>query len=339
MISEDRTFIIAEAGVNHNGSIDVAKRLVEEACRAGADCVKFQSFSADRLVSRSAEKALYQKRTTEGPSTQYEMLRSLELSEEDHRTLLACCHDSGILFLSSPFDEESADLLEDLGVAAYKIPSGELTNLGFLRYLAIKNKPMILSTGMSTLAEVAEAIEVLVGTGNQQISLLHCVTEYPAPFAEINLKAMLTLANAFGFPVGYSDHAPGFEIAVAAVALGARIIEKHFTLSRDLAGPDHRASLEPQELGAMIQAIRNVEMSLGNGIKEPAPCETKNMAVARKSVVAKRDIMSGERISRENVAIKRPGHGIQPKDLEKVVGLMVTTDIRADSVVTWKDLK
>lgn len=339
MIPHDRTFIIAEAGVNHNGSIDVAKRLIEQARRAGADCVKFQSFSADNLVSRSAEMAPYQKDNTEGADTQYEMLRRLELSEDDHRTLLACCHDNGILFLSSPFDEASADLLEHLGVAAYKIPSGELTNHGFLQYVAIKQKPVILSTGMSTLAEVAEAVEVVVGTGNQQLYLLHCVTEYPAPFAEVNLKAMLTLASAFGFPVGYSDHAPGIEIAVAAVALGARIIEKHFTLSRDMAGPDHRASLEPQELGAMVQAIRNVEESLGNGIKVPAPCETKNMAVARKSVVAKRDIMSGERISRENVAIKRPGHGIQPKDIDKVVGLRVTTDIKADSVVTWNDLK
>lgn len=339
MITEDKTFIIAEAGVNHNGSIELAKRLIDEAHRAGADCVKFQSFTADKLVSRTAEKAPYQKRTTEGADTQYEMLKRLELSEEDHRTLIACCHDNGIVFLSSAFDEGSADLLEDLGVAAFKIPSGELTNHGFLRYAAIKQKPMILSTGMSTLAEVAEAVEVIVGTGNQQLYLLHCVTEYPAPFAEINLKAMLTLASAFGFPVGYSDHTPGIEIGVAAVALGARIIEKHFTLSRDMAGPDHRASLEPPELKAMIQAIRNVEQALGSGVKAPAPCEAKNVAVARKSVVAERDIMTGERVSPENVAIKRPGHGIQPFDLEKVMGLAVTADIKAGSVVTWKDLK
>lgn len=339
MIAEDKTFIIAEAGVNHNGSIELAKRLIDEAHRAGADCVKFQSFTADKLVSRTAEKAPYQKRTTEGADTQYEMLKRLELSEEDHRTLIACCHDNGIVFLSSAFDEGSADLLEDLGVAAFKIPSGELTNHGFLRYAAIKQKPMILSTGMSTLAEVAEAVEVIVGTGNQQLYLLHCVTEYPAPFAEINLKAMLTLASAFGFPVGYSDHTPGIEIGVAAVALGARIIEKHFTLSRDMAGPDHRASLEPPELKAMIQAIRNVEQALGSGVKAPAPCEAKNVAVARKSVVAERDIMTGERVSPENVAIKRPGHGIQPFDLEKVMGLAVTADIKAGSVVTWKDLK
>jgi len=339
MIAEDKTFIIAEAGVNHNGSIELAKRLIDEAHRAGADCVKFQSFTADKLVSRTAEKAPYQKQTTEGADTQYEMLKRFELSEEDHRTLIACCHDNGIVFLSSAFDEGSADLLEDLGVAAFKIPSGELTNHGFLRYAAIKQKPMILSTGMSTLAEVAEAVEVIVGTGNQQLYLLHCVTEYPAPFPEVNLKAMRTLADAFGFPVGYSDHTLGIEVAVAAVALGARIIEKHFTLSRDMEGPDHRASLEPHELKEMVQAIRNVEQALGNGTKAPAPCEAKNVDVARKSVVAERDILTGERISGENVAVKRPGHGIQPRDLEKVMGLTVTADIKAGSVVTWKDLK
>ena len=339
MISEDRTFIIAEAGVNHNGSIDLAERLIEEALRAGADCVKFQSFSAEKLVSRSAEKAQYQKRTTGGGDTQFEMLSRLELSEDDHRALIALCRDKGIQFLSSPFDEGSADLLDRLGVAAYKVPSGELTNHRFLRHLAEKSRPIILSTGMSTLAEVAEAVEIIVRTGNRQLSLLHCVTEYPAPVAEVNLRAMLTLADAFGFPVGYSDHTPGIEIAVAAVALGARIIEKHVTLSRDMEGPDHRASLEPQELKAMIQAIRNVEQALGNGIKAPAPCEMKNIAVARKSVVAERDIGAGERLSRDNVAIKRPGHGIQPRDLEKVMGLTVTADIKAGSVVTWKDLK
>lgn len=339
MIAQDRTFVIAEAGVNHNGSVEIAKRLIEKAGRVGADCVKFQSFRADKLVSRSAAKALYQQQNTEGADSQYEMLRRLELSEEDHRTLLACCHDNGILFLSSPFDEDSADLLEQLGVPAYKIPSGEVTNHGFLDYLARKHKPLILSTGMSTLAEVAEAVEVIVGTGNAQLHLLHCVTEYPAPFAEINLKAMRTLATAFGFPVGYSDHTPGNEIAVAAVALGARIIEKHFTLDRNMPGPDHQASLEPQELGAMIQAIRHVEQALGTGIKAPASCEIKNMAVARKSLVAKRNIARGECISRDNVAIKRPGHGIQPRDFEKVMGLRVTADIKADSVVTWADLK
>jgi N,N'-diacetyllegionaminate synthase len=275
MIPEDRTFIIAEAGVNHNGSIEIAIGLIEEAHAAGADAVKFQSFTAERLVSRSAEKAQYQIQNTGDAGTQFEMLKQLELSEDDHRTLLALCRDNDIRFLSSPFDEASADLLEQLGVAAFKIPSGELTNHGLLRHVAAKNKRVILSTGMSTLAEVAEAVDVVVGTGNRRLSLLHCVTEYPAPFAEVNLKAMLTLADAFGFPVGYSDHTLGSEIAIAAVAIGARIIEKHFTLSRDMAGPDHRASLEPQELKAMVDAIRNVEQALGDGIKAPAPCRGK----------------------------------------------------------------
>lgn len=339
MITGDGTFVIAEAGVNHNGSIEVSKRLIQEARLAGADCVKFQSFSAERLVGPSALKAPYQRKNAEDPGTQLEMLTRLELSEDDHQTLIACCRDNGIEFLSSPFDEGSGDLLDRLGVAAFKVPSGELTNHGFLRFLAEKNRPLILSTGMSTLAEVAEAVDVVAGTGNRQLYLLHCVTEYPAPFAEVNLRAMLTLADAFGFPVGYSDHTPGIEIAVAAVALGARIIEKHFTLNRDMEGPDHRASLEPQELKEMILAIRNVEQALGSGLKMPAPCEAKNVDVARKSVIAERDIMTGERISRDNVAIKRPGHGIQPRDLEKVVGLRVTADIMAGSVVTWKDLK
>ncbi len=339
MISQDRVFIIAEAGVNHNGSLDLAKQLVEDASRAGADCVKFQTFTADRLVSRSAKKAAYQKRNVDGPDTQYEMLRGLELTVEDHRALLAHCRAHNIMFLSSPFDEQSADLLEDLSVAAYKVPSGELTNLDLLHHIAAKNKPVILSTGMSTLAEVAEAVETIIGTGNCQLHILHCVTEYPAPVNEINLRAMLTLKNAFGFPVGYSDHSPGVEIAIAAVALGAGIVEKHFTLGRNMVGPDHRASLEPQELKALVEAIRNVEASLGDGIKLPAPCEVKNMSIARKSVVATRDIRAGEAIDPENVSVRRPGNGILPRDLKKIMGLRVTTDIAADSVVGWRDLK
>ena len=339
MIAGDRTFVIAEAGVNHNGSVDIARRLVEEAGRAGADCVKFQSFSADRLVSRHAGKAPYQRRGAADAETQYDMLRTLELSEDDHRALMEICSDNGVQFLSSPFDEQSADMLDRLGVAAFKIPSGELTNHGFLQYLAEKGRPLILSTGMSTLAEVADAVDAILGAGARELTLLHCVTEYPAPFAEINLRAMRTMADAFGLPVGYSDHAPGTEVAVAAVALGARIIEKHLTLSRDMEGPDHGASLEPRELAEMVRAIRNVEAALGDGIKVPAPCEASNIGVARKSLVAERDIAAGEPISPGNIAVKRPGHGIRPADLEKVMGLTVTADIRAGSVITWKDLK
>jgi len=339
MIAGDRTFVIAEAGVNHNGSVDIARRLVEEAGRAGADCVKFQSFSADRLVSCRAGKAPYQRRGAADAETQYDMLRTLELSEDDHRSLMEISRDNGVQFLSSPFDEQSADMLDRLGAAAFKVPSGELTNHGFLRYLAEKGRPLILSTGMSTLAEVAEAVDVILGAGTRELSLLHCVTEYPAPFAEINLRAMRTMAVAFGLPVGYSDHTPGTEVAVAAVALGARIIEKHLTLGRDMEGPDHAASLEPRELAEMVRAIRNVEAALGDGVKAPAPCEASNIGVARKSLVAERDIVAGERIGPGNVVVKRPGHGIRPADLEKVMGLIVTADIKAGNVITWKDLK
>ena len=339
MISEDRVFVIAEAGVNHNGSLDVAKRLVEEARRAGADCVKFQTFSAQALTSRHARKAEYQQQNGEGDGTQFGMLKRLELTENDHRALLAHCLENQIAFLSSPFDERSADLLDDLGVPAFKVPSGEVTNHQFLRYLASKNKPIILSTGMSTLAEVSEAVDAITDSGESELFLLHCVTEYPAPMEEINLRAMLTLAGAFRLPVGFSDHTPGIEIAVAAVALGARIVEKHFTLSRGMPGPDHRASLEPQELATMVQAIRNVEKSLGDGVKKPAPCELKNIAVARKSLVATQDIRAGQRLTPENVTIKRPGHGIQPKDLDKVIGLRTNVDIEADDVITWDHLK
>jgi len=339
MSPADRTFVIAEVGVNHNGSIELARKLVDKACLAGADAVKFQTFRAERLVSRSARKAQYQQRNATDADTQFEMLERLELSGDDHRTLLAHCRAASITFLSSPFDEQSADLLDDLGVTAFKIPSGELTNHALLRHVAEKGKPLIVSTGMSTLAEVTEAVEVIIAAGSRHLSLLHCVTEYPAPFADVNLRAMLTLRDAFGFPVGYSDHTPGIEIAVAAVALGASIIEKHFTLSRGMSGPDHRASLEPDELAEMVRAIRNVEQALGDGVKSPAPCEVKNIPIARKSVVAERDIAAGEALTRENVAIKRPGDGIQPRDLETVMGRSVAVDIKSGDVVTWEDLK
>lgn len=339
MISADRVFIIAEAGVNHNGSLDVARRLVEEARGAGADCVKFQTFRADKLTSHSADKADYQKQNVGEGESQLYMLRALELSEDDHRELISHCRSQGITFLSSPFDEQSADFLDRLGVPAFKIPSGELTNHEFLRHLAAMNKPLILSTGMSTLAEVAEAVGAITTIGNGQLSLLHCVTEYPAPVEQINLRAMLTLAAAFGLPVGYSDHTPGMEIAVAAVALGACIIEKHFTLSREMPGPDHRASLEPQELASLVRAVRNVEECLGDGIKAPAQCELKNISVARKSVVATTSIAAGERLTRANVTVKRPGHGIQPRDMEKALGLRLAKDIKADDVISWSDLK
>ena len=334
-MKKHRTFIIAEGGVNHNGSVEIAKELIDRAKAAGADAIKFQTFKAEKLVSKTADKAAYQKKTTSKKESHYEMLRRLELDEEDHQELMNHCRKRKITFLSSPFDEESADLLEKLGMRMFKIPSGELTNLPFLQHIAKKNKPIIMSTGMSTLKEVEEALKAIFKTGNKKVTLLHCVTEYPAPFKEINLKAMLTLKEAFNLPVGYSDHTKGIEIAIAAVALGAQIIEKHFTLDKNMDGPDHKASIDPLELKQMIKAIRNVQTSLGDGVKKPAICELKNINIARKSIVATRDIEKGERITRAKVAVKRPGSGIQPKDLNKLLGHVTKCAIKADQVITW----
>ena len=334
----EKTFVIAEAGVNHNGSLDLALRLVDAAQAAGADSVKFQTFDARRLVSGSAGKAEYQRRTTGDRETQLQMLERLELSREDHLALVAHCRDRGITFLSSPFDEQSADLLDGLGVPAFKLPSGELTNHPLLLHIAAKGKPMIVSTGMATLAEVREAVDVITGADNPHVSLLHCVTEYPAPYAEVNLLAILTLKEEFGLPVGYSDHTLGSEVAIAAVALGATILEKHLTLDRSLPGPDHAASVEPDELAALVEEVRHVEQALGDGVKAPAPCEVKNISVARKSVVAERDLEPGERIERAAVAIKRPGDGIAPGQLESVIGRTLVRRVRAGDRLTWKDV-
>ena len=339
MKQHPRTFIIAEAGVNHNGDPRLAVQLVVAAKRAGADAVKFQTFKADKLVSRNAAKAEYQKRHTAAGESQLEMLRRLELSVPEHRNLIAQCERLGIQFLSSAFDEASADLLDRLGVSLYKIPSGEITNHPYLSHLARKQKPLILSTGMATLGEVEAALAAIYSTGNQRVTLLHCVTEYPAPYDEINLAAISTLRHAFRVPVGYSDHTDGIDIAVAAVALGAAVIEKHFTLDRNLEGPDHKASLEPEELGRMIESIRRVERALGDGIKKPAPCELKNMQVARKSLVAARRIRAGGRLTRTNVVAKRPGNGVAPYELDKILGRRVAAALEPDEVITWSHLR
>ena len=339
MIDRNGTFIIAEAGVNHNGSLQVAKRLVEEAKQAGADSIKFQTFRADRLASTAAQKASYQKETTPAGESQYMMLKALELSSDDHIELMHHCRVNDIIFLSSPFDEEGADLLDRLGVPAFKIPSGEITNLPFLAYLAVKRKPLILSTGMSTLGEIEEALDTFRAAGNSNVTLLHCVTEYPAPYEEINLKALLSIEKAFGLPVGYSDHTQGIEIAIAAVALGAVIIEKHFTLDCTLPGPDHRASLEPHEFKRMVSAIRNVERAMGDGIKRPAACEIRNIPIARRSLVAARDINAGETITSADIAVKRPGTGIFPRDLNAVIGMRATSPIPRDTVLRWEHFK
>ena len=331
-------FVIAEAGVNHNGSLDLALKLVDAAKSSGADAVKFQTFRADLLATRSAHKAAYQERTTANSESQFQMLQRLELDEAAHRCLIEHCREVGIQFLSSPFDAQSADLLDAMDLPLYKIPSGEITNLPFLEHLAGKGRPLILSTGMSTLGEVEEAVELLKTAGATELTLLHCVTEYPAPYADVNLRAMLTLKMAFGLPVGYSDHTPGIEIAIAAVALGAEVIEKHFTLDRSLPGPDHAASLEPGELQQMVTAIRHVEAALGNGIKAPAACELPNISVARKSLVALRPLPAGHRLTAGDLDIKRPGNGLAPKMIPALIGRTLRAGLDKDEVITWDHL-
>jgi N-acetylneuraminate synthase/N,N'-diacetyllegionaminate synthase len=333
-----QAFVIAEAGVNHNGSMDLALRLVDVAKASGADAVKFQTFRAGLLATPSAPKALYQQRTTPNAESQFEMLERLELDEAAHRRLIEHCREIGILFLSSPFDTQSADLLATLNIPLYKVPSGEITNLPFLQYLARKRRPIILSTGMSTLGEVEEAVHALQAEGATDLTLLHCVTEYPAPFHEVNLRAMQTLRSAFGLPVGYSDHTPGTEIAIAAAALGAEVIEKHFTLDRSLPGPDHAASLEPIELQEMVAAVRHVQAALGTGIKTPAPCEMANLRVARKSVVAARALVAGHQIANGDLDVRRPGTGLAPKLLPLLVGRTLRVGVAKDEIITWSDL-
>jgi N,N'-diacetyllegionaminate synthase len=331
-------FVIAEAGVNHNGSLDLALQLVDAAKASGADAVKFQTFRADQLATRSAHKAPYQERTTANSESQFEMLQRLQLDAAAHRRLIHHCRNAGIQFLSSPFDTQSADLLARMDVPLFKVPSGEITNLPFLQHLARKNRPLILSTGMSTLGEVEEAVQVLKIAGAIQLTLLHCVTEYPAPYAEVNLRAMQTLKLAFGLPVGYSDHTSGIEIAIAAVALGAEVIEKHFTLDRSLPGPDHSASLEPIELQQMVTAIRHVEAALGSGIKAPARCELPNISVARKSVVAARTLPAGHQLATGDLEIKRPGTGLAPKLLPTLIGRTLRASVAKDEIINWDHL-
>lgn len=338
MILQDRIFIIAEAGVNHNGSLETARELVDVAARAGADAVKFQTFTAAGIASRSAGKAEYQKRSTGDAGSQYEMLKRLELDRSAHHELASYCARQGIMFLSSPFDGEAVDLLLAVGVPLLKVGSGEITNLPLLSYIGAQRLPVILSTGMSTLGEVERALGVLNAQRCPEIALLHCVTEYPAPADQVNLRAMLTLRQAFGLEVGYSDHTVGFEIPLAAAALGARILEKHFTLDKNMQGPDHAASLDPGELAQMVRAVRNVEQALGDGIKRPAPCELKNRDVARKSLVAARTLAAGEKITREDLVVKRPGNGIAPEHLEQVVGRIVRNGIEEDTVLRWDQL-
>lgn len=330
-----RTLIIAEAGVNHNGSLDMAIALVDAAAEAGADWVKFQTFSAERLVTCSAPKAGYQMQATGNEEGQFEMLRRLELTEAMHYSLQAHCAQRGIGFLSTGFDIESVDFLVSLGMRLFKVPSGEITNWPYLRHIGKLQGEVILSTGMATLAEIEGALTVLeqAGTARQNITVLHCTTEYPAPMSEVNLRVIQTLSEIFGVRTGYSDHTKGIEVSIAAVALGACVIEKHFTLDRQLPGPDHKASLEPDELCQMVSAIRHVEVAMGDGVKRPSTSELRNRLVARKSIVAACPIRRGEMLSSDNLTIKRPGTGLSPSLWDEVVGRSAVDDFAPDELI------
>lgn len=331
-------FIIAEAGVNHNGDLTLAKKLIDVAKEAGADAVKFQTFKADRVASPQAPKALYQRQATDANESQLDMLRRLELSKESHIELIAYSRKKAILFLSTPFEEESVDLLESLGVPAFKLPSGEITNLPFLRHVAKKGLPIILSTGMSFLEEVREAVEAIRQVHEVPLVLLHCVSNYPASIDEINLRAMNTLEDVFKVPVGYSDHTLGIEAALAAVALGACVIEKHLTLDKKLPGPDHRASCEPAEFKLLVEGVRKVESSLGSGVKAPSPSEENTRRIARKSLILATSISRGAVLEKSMIHSVRPGNGISPALLDRVVGRQVKRDMRQGEQIAWEEL-
>ncbi len=330
---ETEVFIIAEAGVNHNGDINLAKKLVLKAKEAGANAVKFQTFKAENLVSKFAQKAEYQKETTGNTETQLEMVKKLQLSYDEFLELKNYAEECDILFLSTAFDFDSINFLNDLNMEIWKIPSGEITNLPYLEKVANINKPIILSTGMCTIREIEDALKVLKKNGANDITILHCTTEYPTPFNDVNLKAIHTIKEKFNVKVGYSDHTKGIEVPIAAVALGATVIEKHFTLDNNMEGPDHKASLEPDDLKKMVTSIRNIEKAVGNGIKEPAESEKKNMSIARKSIVAKQNIKTGEIFNEDNLAVKRPGNGISPMKWYDVIGKSATRDFEEDELI------
>lgn len=332
-------FIIAEAGVNHNNDIYLARKMIDAACEAGADAVKFQTFKAANLASRLAQKAKYQIENMRTSESQYEMLKKLELPYEIHFELKSYCESKGIVFMSTPFDFESADFLESLNIGVYKISSGDLTNIPFLKYIALKGKPIILSTGMSTLGEIEEALNAIYSTGNKDVTVLHCTTNYPTQFSEVNLNAMKTIESAFNVKVGYSDHTEGIEIPIAAAALGAKIIEKHFTLDKNMEGPDHKASLEPHELKLMVTAIRRIEISLGDGFKRVSDSEKSIMGNVRKSIIAVKEIKKNSIITEQDLCIKRPATGIEPKYYEQVIGKGARSDIPAESPIRWQDIE
>lgn len=330
-----KVFIIAEAGINHNGSLRLAKKMVDAAVYAAADAVKFQTFRSENVISRNAPKAEYQKQTTDPAESQLEMARKLELKPEAFQELFYYCRKKGILFLSTPFDFESIDLLNDIGLKIFKIPSGEITNLPYLEKIGRLKKRIILSTGMSSLQEIRGAINILVkeGTLKKNIIVLHCNTAYPTPFTDVNLRAMKTIRDALNVDVGYSDHSIGIEVSIAAAALGASVIEKHFTLDKNMSGPDQRISLEPEELKAMVKAVRNIEAALGSEKKMPSASESKNMPIARRSLVALRVIKKGERFSLDNITAKRPGTGISPLNFYKVIGRKAKRQFKEEELI------
>ena len=333
----EKVYIIAEAGDNHNGDFNTALKLVDVAKRAGADCVKFQTFVTEEIISKYAEMAEYQKKNTGKEESQFEMVKRLELSFDEFRKIKEYCDRVGIQFLSTPFDLKSVDFLNELGVPFFKIPSGEITNYPYLIKIAHTGKPVVMSTGMCEPDEILAAINVLEKNGSGEITLLHCNTEYPTPLKDVNLYAMRTMKKMFGKKVGYSDHTKGIEVPVAAVALGACVIEKHFTLDKNMPGPDHKASLEPDELGRMVKNIRNIEIALGDGVKRVSESERKNIAIARKSIVARRNIQEGEILTEENLAVKRPGTGINPMQWMEVLGTRAVSDFKEDELIEIRE--
>ncbi len=330
-----RVLVIAEAGVNHNGSVELAKKLIDVASESGADAVKFQTFKADKLVSKKAQKAEYQKVATDTKESQYEMIKKFELDIDTHKELIEYCNSKNIMFLSTPFDHDSIDMLNSLKLPIFKIPSGEITNLPYLRHIGSLNKKVILSTGMADIGEIEDALDILIeaGTKKDDITILHANTMYPTPMEDVNLRAMVTIGKTFDIDYGYSDHTLGIEVPISAIALGAKVIEKHFTLDKIMKGPDHKASLEPDELKAMVKAVRNIEVALGSSIKKPSKSEKPNMEVARKSIVASKLIQKGKIFSEDNLTVKRPGNGISPMRWDEIVGSVAQKDYDADELI------
>ncbi|MDF1874439.1 N-acetylneuraminate synthase [Sulfurimonas sp. SAG-AH-194-I05] len=335
MIKKNKVFIIAEAGVNHNGSLEIAKKLIDAAVEANVDAVKFQTFKTENVLSKHAQKAEYQKQTTDSSESQFDMIKKLELDVDTHNELISYCNLKNIMFLSTPFDLDSIDLLHNLKLKIFKIPSGEITNLPYLRKIGSLNKEIILSTGMADIGEIEDALDVLIksGTLKENITVLHANTMYPTPMEDVNLNAMVTIGNTFDIAYGYSDHTLGIEVDVAAVAMGASVIEKHFTLDKTMEGPDHTASLEPYELINMVHSIRNIELALGSKVKKPSKSETPNIEIARKSIVAKTSILKGSTLTEANITIKRPGSGINPMRWDSILGSVATRDYKEDELL------